>query len=146
MGLGKTIQSIMFLSKLFTEEKVTGPFLLTVPLSTLINWEREFEIWAPQLYVVTYIGDKKSRAIISEYEFECVDSDKVRSRKKPHHRQRQRRVTKFHVLLTSYELICIDKKILSTYAWKVLIVDEAHRLKNSSSKVPILLILSSSEY
>ena len=41
-----------------------GPFLITAPLSTIVNWEREFEIWAPDLYVVTYSGDREGRAVI----------------------------------------------------------------------------------
>ena len=41
-----------------------GPFLVSAPLSTIINWEREFEFWAPDMYVVTYAGDKAARATI----------------------------------------------------------------------------------
>ena len=41
-----------------------GPFLVSAPLSTIVNWEREFEFWAPDLYVVTYNGDKDNRATI----------------------------------------------------------------------------------
>ena len=41
-----------------------GPFLITAPLSTIVNWEREFEFWAPDLYVVTYNGYKENRAAI----------------------------------------------------------------------------------
>ena len=41
-----------------------GPFLVSAPLSTIINWEREFELWAPDFYVITYVGDKDSRAVI----------------------------------------------------------------------------------
>ena len=37
---------------------------MSAPLSTIINWEREFEFWAPDLYVITYIGDKDSRMVI----------------------------------------------------------------------------------
>lgn len=44
---------------------------------------------------------------------------------------------KFHVLLTSYELITIDMAILGSIDWACLIVDEAHRLKNNQSKVRI---------
>lgn len=40
---------------------------------------------------------------------------------------------KFNVLLTSFELINIDKAILSNIEWAVLVVDEAHRLKNNQS-------------
>ena len=41
-----------------------GPFLISAPLSTIINWERDFEFWAPDMYVVTYAGDKVCRATI----------------------------------------------------------------------------------
>lgn len=46
---------------------------------------------------------------------------------------------KFHVLLTSYELISIDTATLGSVDWQVLVVDEAHRLKNNQSKVFTLL-------
>lgn len=42
---------------------------------------------------------------------------------------------KFHVLLTSYELITIDTAVLGSIDWACLVVDEAHRLKNNQSKV-----------
>ena len=42
---------------------------------------------------------------------------------------------KFNVLLTSYELISIDAATLGSVDWEVLVVDEAHRLKNNQSKV-----------
>ena len=42
---------------------------------------------------------------------------------------------KFHVLLTSYEFISVDSTVLQSIAWEVLVVDEAHRLKNNQSKV-----------
>lgn len=42
---------------------------------------------------------------------------------------------KFHVLLTSYELITIDQAVLGSIDWACLVVDEAHRLKNNQSKV-----------
>jgi chromodomain-helicase-DNA-binding protein 4 len=42
---------------------------------------------------------------------------------------------KFHVLLTSYELVSVDKAILHSIHWRVLVIDEAHRLKNAQSLV-----------
>lgn len=42
---------------------------------------------------------------------------------------------KFHVLLTSYELVTIDQTALKSIEWACLVVDEAHRLKNNQSKV-----------
>jgi len=65
MGLGKTIQIIAFLSVLMDSYHVYGPFLLVVPLSTLVTWQREFKAWAPHINVVIYIGDIKSRSLVS---------------------------------------------------------------------------------
>ena len=67
MGLGKTIQTITFLYSLYKEGHCRGPFLISVPLSTLINWERELELWAPEFYVVSYVGDKDSRLVQTIY-------------------------------------------------------------------------------
>ena len=41
----------------------------------------------------------------------------------------------FHVLLTSYEFVSVDAAVLGSIDWEVLVVDEAHRLKNNQSKV-----------
>uniref|UniRef100_A0A668UP31 DNA helicase n=1 Tax=Oreochromis aureus TaxID=47969 RepID=A0A668UP31_OREAU len=132
MGLGKTVQTIVFLYSLYKEGHSKGPFLVSAPLSTIINWEREFEMWAPDFYVVTYTGDKDSRAIIRENEFTFEDSA-VKSGRKVF-RMKKDTPIKFHVLLTSYELITIDQAILSSITWACLVVDEAHRLKNNQSK------------
>ncbi|XP_023811077.1 chromodomain-helicase-DNA-binding protein 5 isoform X2 [Oryzias latipes] len=132
MGLGKTVQTIVFLYSLYKEGHSKGPFLVSAPLSTIINWEREFEMWAPDFYVVTYTGDKDSRAIIRENEFTFEDSA-VKSGRKVF-RMKKDTPIKFHVLLTSYELITIDQAILGSISWACLVVDEAHRLKNNQSK------------
>lgn len=70
MGLGKTIQTISFLSYLFHQHMLYGPFLIVVPLSTLTSWQREFEIWAPEINVVVYIGDQMSRNTVRKLERE----------------------------------------------------------------------------
>jgi SNF2 family DNA or RNA helicase len=44
-------------------------------------------------------------------------------------------VTKFHVLITTYEVVLKDIVVLSKIRWKVLIVDEAHRLKNHKARL-----------
>uniref|UniRef100_A0A671TA26 Chromodomain-helicase-DNA-binding protein 5-like n=1 Tax=Sinocyclocheilus anshuiensis TaxID=1608454 RepID=A0A671TA26_9TELE len=132
MGLGKTVQTIVFLYSLYKEGHSKGPFLVSAPLSTIINWEREFEMWAPNFYVVTYIGDKDSRAVIRENEFTFEDST-VKSGRKVF-RMKKDAPIKFHVLLTSYELITIDQAMLGSITWACLVVDEAHRLKNNQSK------------
>lgn len=130
MGLGKTIQTVTFLYSLYKEGHCKGPFLVSVPLSTIINWEREFELWAPDFYCITYVGDKDSRAVIRENELSFEEgcnrggrASKIKSSS-----------IKFNVLLTSYELISIDSACLGSIEWAVLVVDEAHRLKSNQSK------------
>jgi len=132
MGLGKTIQTIVFLYSLYKEGHSRGPFLVSAPLSTIINWEREFEVWAPDFYVVTYIGDKDSRTVIREHEL-SFDDNAIKGGPKAT-KLRKDAMIKFHVLLTSYELNCIDAATLGSIDWQVLVVDEAHRLKNNQSK------------
>ncbi|CAB1427115.1 unnamed protein product [Pleuronectes platessa] len=132
MGLGKTVQTIVFLYSLYKEGHSKGPFLVSAPLSTIINWEREFEMWAPDFYVLTYTGDKDSRATIRENEFTFEDSA-VKSGRKVFRMKKDTQI-KFHVLLTSYELITIDQAVLGSITWACLVVDEAHRLKNNQSK------------
>ncbi|KAL6081996.1 hypothetical protein STEG23_033603, partial [Scotinomys teguina] len=117
MGLGKTIQTISFLSYLFHQHQLFGPFLIVVPLSTLTSWQREFEIWAPEINVVVYIGDLMSRNTIREYEWI--------------HSQTKR--LKFNALITTYEILLKDKTVLGSINWAFLGVDEAHRLKNDDS-------------
>uniref|UniRef100_A0A182N9R5 Chromodomain-helicase-DNA-binding protein Mi-2 homolog n=1 Tax=Anopheles dirus TaxID=7168 RepID=A0A182N9R5_9DIPT len=130
MGLGKTIQTATFLYSLYKEGHCRGPFLVAVPLSTIINWEREFETWAPDFYCITYIGDKESRAVIRENEI-SFEEGAVRGGKASRIRASS---IKFNVLLTSYELISIDAACLGSIDWSVLVVDEAHRLKSNQSK------------
>ncbi|KAG8145171.1 hypothetical protein E2320_013542, partial [Naja naja] len=107
MGLGKTIQTISFLCYLFYQHQLYGPFLIVVPLSTLTSWQREFEIWAPEVNVVVYIGDQMSRNATKRL--------------------------KFNVLITTYEILLKDKAVLGSINWAFLGVDEAHRLKNDDS-------------
>uniref|UniRef100_A0A8D0AB50 Chromodomain helicase DNA binding protein 4 n=1 Tax=Sander lucioperca TaxID=283035 RepID=A0A8D0AB50_SANLU len=132
MGLGKTVQTAVFLYSLYKEGHSKGPFLVSAPLSTIINWEREFEMWAPDMYVVTYVGDKDSRAVTRENEF-SFEGNAIRGGKKASKMKKDSTV-KFHVLLTSYELITIDQAVLGSIEWACLVVDEAHRLKNNQSK------------
>ncbi|KAJ3568858.1 hypothetical protein NP233_g5430 [Leucocoprinus birnbaumii] len=118
MGLGKTVQTVSFISYLFHEMQQYGPFLVIVPLSTITAWQTQFQAWAPDMNVITYIGTASAREVIRAYEFGP-------SNKK----------LKMNVLLTTYELTLRDAKELADIKWHLLAVDEAHRLKNSESQL-----------
>lgn len=117
MGLGKTIQTICFLYTLFKNHSLYGPFLCVVPLSTMTAWQREFTQWAPDMNIVTYLGDVQSREIIRQYEWSFESSKRL----------------KFNAILTTYEILLKDKAFLGCLSWAALLVDEAHRLKNDDS-------------
>lgn len=104
MGLGKTIQLISFLAFL-REQGTNGPFLILGPLSTVNNWVNEFKKWTPEIPVVMYHGSPQTRAKIRH-------EDLKGDGKGP----------KFPVVCTSYEICMRDKKFLSTYAWKLIVV------------------------
>ncbi|GFN20425.1 putative RSC complex subunit (Sth1) [Aspergillus tubingensis] len=113
MGLGKTIQTISLITYIIERKKNNGPFLVIVPLSTLTNWNLEFEKWAPSVFRVVYKGPPNARK----------------------QQQQQIRWGNFQVLLTTYEYIIKDRPILSKIKWTHMIVDEGHRMKNTQSKL-----------
>lgn len=124
MGLGKTVQTVSWLSWLKNSQGQQGPFLVVVPLSTMPAWADTFDKWAPDINYVQYHGRAAAREIIKEYEL-LVENDPKRP--------------KFHVLLTTFELVLKDEKFLTEIKWQALVVDEAHRLKNKEAKLYIAL-------
>ena len=42
---------------------------------------------------------------------------------------------KFHVIITTYELIISDLEVLRDINWRCVIIDEAHRLKNKNCRL-----------
>ena len=111
MGLGKTIQSIALMAYLKQFKKKNGFFLVIVPKSTMPNWSRECKKWIPTLDCL----------ILNPVKEEREETLKLINEKK------------FEVVITSYEgvNICINK--LKKIKWELLIIDEAHRIKNENA-------------
>ena len=134
MGLGKTIQSTGFLHQLHAlpQTRVRGPFLIVAPLSLIGQWQSESQTWAPDLNVVFYHGSADAREFIAKHEFYYSDQFVP---KQTAARLKKMHVTKFHILITTYEVVLKDVDVLKKIRWKALIVDEAHRLKNPKARL-----------
>ncbi|XP_056147849.1 lymphoid-specific helicase [Lampris incognitus] len=117
MGLGKTIQCIAHIAMMI-EKKVMGPFLVVAPLSTLPNWVNEFKRFTPELSVQLYHGPQPERAKLIK-----------------HIRRPQGPLNMCPVVVTSFEIAMIDRKVLQRFQWKYLIVDEGHRIKNLNCRL-----------
>ncbi|KLO15390.1 hypothetical protein SCHPADRAFT_849585 [Schizopora paradoxa] len=122
MGLGKTVQVISFFAHL-KEKGIRGPHLIVVPSSTLENWLREFQRFAPKIAVQPYYADKNDRPQLRENLLETrvggLDQDP------------------WEVLITTYNLAVgdeKDRKFFRRIDWNTCVFDEGHVLKNFQSQ------------
>ncbi|KAL2937806.1 Switch 2 [Bienertia sinuspersici] len=121
MGLGKTIQTIAFLAAVYgkdgesgnyptADRKQKGPVLIIGPASVLQNWENEFSNWANFRVAVCHGPNRDlivDKAVAQELE----------------------------IMITSFDTFRIYGNTISEVSWDIVIVDEAHRLKNEKSKL-----------
>ncbi|GIL57047.1 hypothetical protein Vafri_12312 [Volvox africanus] len=118
MGLGKTIQTIGFISYLWMHCKGgSGKCLVVGPLSTLGNWEAEFHRFCPDIPVLVYHGAPEQRAAMR-----LEHMGEGNGKQMP-------------VIITSYDVAMMDRRHLERHTWKLLVVDEGHRLKNYNCKL-----------
>ncbi len=109
MGLGKTVQLIAFMSHLH-ERNELRPALLVVPLSVMVNWQRELKRFAPGIGPVhQHRGPNR----------ECD----------PH------RLARNEVVITTYATLRRDQIMLAKIDWTVTACDEAQKVKNPTANV-----------
>merc|ERR550519_1521320 len=116
MGLGKTIQTIAFLAHL-KERGDGGPHLIIVPSSTMENWRKEFELWAPEVKVITYWGSQEER---KHFRMQIVQDE-----------------MEYDIILTTYNMVISsaeDRVLFKKMQFHYVIFDEAHMLKNMASQ------------
>ncbi|KAI1959412.1 swr1 complex component [Ophidiomyces ophidiicola] len=113
MGLGKTIQTIALLAHLAVEHEVWGPHLVIVPTSVMLNWEMEFKKWCPGFKILTYYGTQEERR---QKRKGWMDDDR------------------WHVCITSYQLVLQDQQTFKRRNWHYMVLDEAHNIKNFRSQ------------
>jgi SWI/SNF-related matrix-associated actin-dependent regulator of chromatin subfamily A member 5 len=110
MGLGKTVQAIGMIAYLAEQTKGSKSFVIA-PKSVLSNWMKEFSKWLPSLRVLMIGGTKEERAA----------------------QLRDVKSGNFDVVVTSFEVVSLEKAAFKKVTWSYMVVDEAHRLKNENS-------------
>ncbi|XP_058829713.1 probable global transcription activator SNF2L1 isoform X2 [Topomyia yanbarensis] len=115
MGLGKTLQAIAMLGYLRHYKKIKGPHLVIVPLSTISNWEREFQHFLPACRVLhghCYKDEKRDlRAILNAH----------------------RRT--WDVVVTSYDFFATEMSAFRRINYQYVVIDEAQRCKNENVRL-----------
>ncbi|XP_004621399.2 DNA excision repair protein ERCC-6-like [Sorex araneus] len=119
MGLGKTVQIIAFLSGMF-DALLVNHVLLIIPTNLISTWIKEFVKWTPGMRVKTFHGPSKDE----------------RSRNLSRVQQRN------GVIITTYQMLINNWEQLSRFngqefVWDYVILDEAHKIKTSSTKSAI---------
>ena len=106
MGLGKTVQSIAVVSNYVGEksDKERQVCLIVCPKSLTGNWRAEFERFAPHLKVAVSQGDKRDRVLSQLKELD--------------------------VLITTYQLVVRDEKVIQKQVWGLVLLDEASYIRN----------------
>jgi SNF2 family DNA or RNA helicase len=109
MGLGKTVQTAAAIS---LARETIGRILLVVPSSLCLNWLRELSSWAPDIIARRVIGSAEDRLATYKLPIKLL-------------------IVSFEQLREDYHQISADSQ------FDLVIVDEAQRIKNSSSEMSL---------
>ena len=112
MGLGKTIQTLAHLLIEKQQGRLTKPVLIVAPTSVIYNWANEINKFTPQLTYKVLHGTKR-KAFFDDQD--CF--------------------TNVNIVITSYALIVKDLAIYQEQKFYYLILDEAHYIKNTKTKL-----------
>ncbi|OGB27393.1 MAG: helicase [Burkholderiales bacterium RIFCSPLOWO2_02_FULL_57_36] len=108
MGLGKTIQTLAHILIEKEAGRLTQPALVVAPTSLMSNWQDEAARFAPSLRVLVLQGPER----IARFE----------------------QIAQADIVLTTYALLPRDEDRLRAHVWHLVILDEAHYIKNARSK------------
>ena len=112
MGLGKSVQ---FIAMLLARRGSGRPSLVVCPASLVYNWAAEFAKFAPSLAVTVVAGTKAQRkALLTGLRGGEARPD---------------------VLVTSYDLLRLDREDYGGMAFEAMAIDEAQVIKNHTTKV-----------
>lgn len=103
MGLGKTIQVLAFIAYLAIENELT-PSIVVVPRTLVGNWQIEINRACPSLRTYQHVGSGRLRD--------------------------PARISRFDIVLTTYETLVLDQLLLGRIDWKLVVCDEAQYIRN----------------
>jgi SNF2 family DNA or RNA helicase len=108
MGLGKTLQTIAHVLTEKEQGRLDRPAMIVTLTSLVGNWQRELERFSPTLTVAVHHGADRH--------------------------ERRSELGKHDVIITTYPLIARDRDELAEVPLHLLVLDEAHAIKNSGSQ------------
>ncbi|MBP3887669.1 MAG: SNF2 helicase associated domain-containing protein [Cellulosilyticum sp.] len=111
MGLGKTLQIITLLTQEYDkeQEETHYPSLVVCPTSLVLNWQAEFNKFAPHIKVLIIMGTIDERKMLYE------------------------QIHEYDVVVTSYDLLKRDIENYGGMHFKYCIADEAQYIKNANT-------------
>jgi superfamily II DNA or RNA helicase len=109
MGLGKTLQTIAHILIEKEQGRLDRPAMIVTLTSLVGNWQRELERFAPSLKVAIYHG--------------------------PDRAARRDTLASHDVAITTYPIVARDRDLLAAIPLHMLVLDEAHAIKNDSAQV-----------
>ncbi|KAK8889934.1 choline dehydrogenase 6 [Tritrichomonas musculus] len=98
-----------------------GPVLIVAPLTSTVKWYDAFR-QIKNATTLNYTGKKEGRQVSVDKDF-YYSEDRL----------------KFHVLITTPDILAHDMELLSEIKWRIGIFDEANRLRNPKSKLTQVL-------
>jgi superfamily II DNA or RNA helicase len=109
MGLGKTLQTIAHILIEKQHGRLDRPAMIVTLTSLVGNWQREIARFAPSLKVCIYHGPDRAARLAGLAEHD--------------------------VAITTYPLVARDRDALAEIPLHLLVLDEAHAIKNDGAQV-----------
>jgi len=109
MGLGKTIQTLAHIMIEKENGRLKNPCLIIAPTSVISNWKEEAQRFAPTLRILVLHGLNRHTS------FEDISSHDL--------------------ILSTYPLLIRDAKVLLSHRFSMIVLDEAHTIKNAQAKM-----------